>query len=62
MPYSTRLTYYLEMYLRYLAEGNIKKTELYRKRVESLLNNPPKYRTVNSKQIKIQYPDADNNE
>jgi hypothetical protein len=55
MPYSTRLTYYLNMYLRYLSEGNIKKTDLYRKRVELLLNNPPK-------QIKIKYTDADNNE
>jgi hypothetical protein len=55
MPYPTRLTYYLNMYLRYLAEGNIKKTDVYRKRVELLLNNPPK-------QIKINYTDADNNE
>jgi hypothetical protein len=54
MPYPTRLTYYLNMYLRYLNEGNIKKTEQYRKRVELLLNNPPK-------QIKINYTDADNN-
>ena len=55
MDYSTRLTHYINMYLRYLAEGNIKKTELYRKRVELLLNNPPK-------QIKLNYTDADNNE
>ncbi len=48
MNYSTRLTYYLNMYLRYLAQGNIKKTDVYRKRVELLLNNPPK-------QIKINY-------
>jgi hypothetical protein len=43
------------MYLRYLSEGNIKKTEQYGKRVELLLNNPPK-------QIKINYTDADNYE
>ena len=55
MNYPTRLTYYLNMYLRYLSDGNIKKTEQYRKRVELLLNNPPK-------QIKIKYTDADNNE
>jgi hypothetical protein len=48
MPYSTRLTHYINMYLRYLSEGNVKKTELYRKRVEYLLQNPPK-------QIKIKY-------
>jgi hypothetical protein len=43
------------MYLCYLDEGNIKKTEQYRKRVELLINNPPK-------QIKIKYTDADDNE
>jgi hypothetical protein len=40
------------MYLLYLSEGNIKKTEQYRRRVELLLNNPPK-------QIKIKYTDGE---
>jgi len=52
MNYSTRLTHYINMYLRFLSEGNIKKTDLYRKRVELLLNNPPK-------QIKIKYTDGE---